>query len=405
MRNAIFAMLFCLFLCGPFALFCLSSLHVPIPQNLTAEPAQYLSGGSKDADLPSKLSFDCFRSRSLQDALEENVSRHIPAKATAIIINAAAQRTAIEASNAVFGFSCYPTHFGSERIAYPEENAVTYLPMSLNGSIIQSWKEFAHYVTETAKRHPEKRFVIYVVEGYTEPAFNPAYDLMSRPMKPEYCYTAMQEETSSTENVLVLTRSYSNSNDYFDDFFRTDHHWNINGALVAHAQIAEALGLEQFNTGTDRPISGYLYTGATARSGLDMLQERVFDCSEDFSSLTALYPDGETKSGSDHTSFWDYPALGKPYMFYDAYYNNMGACTIEGGIGEKSGLLISNSYGGALQRPLAMSYKRLSVNGQLHPNSTLDQTLEEQIEASNADDIIFVANPSNLWVNPGYFAS
>lgn len=402
-RNTVFAILFCLFACGPTLLFLAEKFEIDVPENLTAAPAAYLAGGSSAVNMSDHWSTGGFINGKLQKALEDKIGTYIPAKATAIIVNASLQRKAIATSNELLAWDCYPTYYGSSRLYIPSINAVTYAPQQRSKRMIAVWQSFAHGVASIAERHPDKRFILYIVDGYQEPAYNPAYNLVSSPLLPSDCNDAMGEILGSLPNVKILTTPFNKETEYYANFFRTDHHWNINGALKAYQQIADELNLQPIEQDGTWQIPDYWFTGATARWGIDMLQESVFDCGNQFTQLVAILPDGTQIRGDDHSAFWNSPSLAKPYRFYDAYYDNLGDCTITGGNGDRTALLIGNSYKGAIQRPLAMSYHSLTVNNQLHPATPVEETLEKQIDATNADDIIFVANPGNYSVDKTYW--
>ena len=378
-------------------------IGITVPVEMTAEPAQFLAGGAASADVRANLGFKAFSSKKFQDAVETEIGNYIPGKAVAIEANAAVQRTSIAASNTLFGWECYPTYFGSKRLYLPSADAVTYVPQTRNEGAFAQWRAFADGLKSVAERRPEKHFALYVIGGYNEPSFNPAYDLTSQPLRPVDCVDTLREALVGVPNVDVMTHNYTNAAEYYDDFFRTDHHWNIDGAFRAYGEIADVLGLEQVDKGGTWEIPDYWFTGATARWGVDLLRERVFDCGNSFSELVATRPDGTVLRGDDHDSFWDAPELGRQYRFYDAYYGNLGNCTITGGSGDRSALLVGNSYVGAIQRPLATSYRSLTVNSQLHPSATVTATLEEQMAAADANDVIFVANPGGFNVGGEYW--
>lgn len=398
-----FPLLICAFLCGPTLLYCTSEAGIDIPYDLTAKPATYLEGNQHDVDLAEYASIESFTSGKLQSAAKTKLDNFTPARATAITFNAALQRTMIKASNALINQDCYPTYFGSGRIYLPEANALSYAPGTMGSYAQNSWQAFAEGVREAAIRHPEKRFLIYVIGGYYEPAYNPVYELVPFPARPDLCVAIMKSALQDCPNATVLTRAYTSAESYYRDFFRTDHHWNIAGAFAAYEQIVDAFDLEAISPGGKWEIPNFRFTGATARWGIDLLSETVFDANEDFAMLTATRTDGTVINCSDHTAFWDAEPLSKHYSFYDLYYDRLYDCTITGGIGTRSALLVANSYRGAIQRPLAYSYKSLTINFQLHPSSKVTSTLEEQIDAANADDVLFVANPGNLNVDSAYW--
>lgn len=403
LRSALFSVLVCVFLCGPALLFGALRLGADVPVQLTAEPAQFLAGGISSSSIDEHLNFNDFTNGTLQGSIEDAIGNYIPGKAFAIETNAAAQRAAIVSSNTLFAWDCYPTYFGSTRLAFPQLSVVTYFPQKRNTSVESSWKAFAAGVVRVAERHPDKRFVLYVVGGYQEPSFDPAYNLVSFPLRPSDCVDTLKSAIGDTSNVKVLSLSYEDADEYYRDFFRTDHHWNINGAFRAYKIIANELGLQTVEAGGTWEIPDYWFTGATARWGVDLLRERVFDCNNDFAELVAKRADGTELRGNDHSYFWDAPTLGKPYRFYDAYYGNLGECTIIGGSGDRAALLVGNSYVGAIQRPLASSYQSLTVNSQLHPAASVVSTLEQQMLTAGADDVIFVANPSAYSVEEEYW--
>lgn len=403
LRGFLFTAIVCLFLCGPALLCGATRVGVEVPVELTAQPAQFLAGGAASADVGAILSIDGFAKKELQDAIETELGNYIPAKANAVMVNAAMQRGAIAASDMLCNWGCYQTYFGSERLFIEDQKAVTYLPEKRSENREEQWRTFAEDVAAAAARHPEKRFVMYVVGGYEMPAYNPAYALVSNPFEPSDCVNIMSNVLGDVSNVTILSSSYAGGDEYYADFFRTDHHWNIDGAFRAYGDITDVLGLEKVSEDGVREIPDYWFTGATARWGIDLLRERVFDCCNDFSNLVAMRTDGSMIRGDDHASFWDAPALGKQYRFYDLYYDNMGCCTITGGSGDRSALLVGNSYLGAIQRPLASSYRSLTVSSQLASGESAQESLEEQMNAAGASDVIFIANPMAFKVDEAYW--
>lgn len=397
-QNIIFALVICLFACMPAMLYCAAKLDLDIPPELTSEPAEYLAGGLSEANVSEVFNLHGFKTKEFQNAVETEIGNYIPAKADAIVISSALQRKGIEASNVIFDWECYPTFYGSERLFIPESNAVTYMPRKYSDEYVKKWHDFADEIKEVALAHPDKNFVLYVVQGYTEPAVNPAYDLVSDPLSPRRCAETLGSGMEGCENIRVLTQDFDDLSEYYSQFFTTDHHWNIGGAFGGYRQICETLNLNAIDMGGKKPIDDYLFTGATARWGVDLLQESVFDSGYDFSNLSIEMTDGVIIDGSNHDFFWDCNPLGRPYLFYDNYYGCTGHCSITGGHGDKKGLLVGNSYKEALQRPLAESYKELEVGINISLSAYVAESLKSKIEDPDMNDIIFVGNPNAyLW--------
>ena len=114
LRNILFAGVLCLLLCGPALIGLASWGGVALPSWFTADDAAYLSGGVVEADPAAYASLEGFSSGEFQIAAEDAVGNCIPMKATALLANAALQRSAIETSNALFGWECYPAFYCSK---------------------------------------------------------------------------------------------------------------------------------------------------------------------------------------------------------------------------------------------------------------------------------------------------
>ncbi len=406
-RNSILALVFGVLLFGPILMIGFQHvLKIELPEWLSPQSASFLEGGSSRPSIRENLNFEGISNGKLQLAIDGKLQEYAPCRSAAILGSSSIERSFINTSNALFNWNCYPTYYGSDRIYIPSFDAVAYMPQKQadNEAQIKAWDDFANNLLEVATEYPEKKFVVYLVQGYYQPAFNPAYELISDPFLPDSSYTIMSDKLKSIDNISVLTKGYDSGEDYFHDFFTTDHHWNILGALEAYEQLADELDFEINTFGDTSPIEDYLYTGATARWGRDLVMESVFDVAYDFSDVKIEFSNGYKTTGANHDYFWNYPPAGKRYAFYDAYYDNLTApCVLSGDSGDKDVLFVSNSYGAALQRPLATSYKNVYTSRRLHPSCTETETLRQQIEQTDADDIIFLANPSRMISPKGYF--
>jgi hypothetical protein len=236
--------------------------------------------------------------------------------------------------------------------------------------------------------------VVYVVGAYDAPAVNPADDLVSDSSTYLDCYDEMLAVLADAGNVSVLKTECGSLDEYYEDFFRSDHHWTIRGALKAYAQICTALDLEEKDFGGFTTIPDVVFTGATARWSLDLVSEQVEDLVEAFDYLTMA--DGAV-SAADHSALFDLNPLAKKYSVYDMYFNNVPGGLIEGGDGERNVLLVANSYMGALQRPLASSLHALTTAEALHPSHAdlLAGGLSAAVADAGADAVVFVASPAD----------
>ena len=372
---------------------------IPLPEELTAGSARYLTGTYAEAtDIGGNLSVRGFASKELQNQFETAIENHIPAKASVLLFNAGMERSCISIANAVCGWPCYPTRFESRILYIPECDALGRTPLDFNEEIKSALRETAQGMVDIARDYPDKRFVWYLVGGLENPSISPAYDLVSNGMSPEKTADYLEPIFRDVDNVTVLYDDYDNLDSYYNDFFRTDHHWKMTGAEKAYNTIASELELPQFSAGL-KPIDNYVFSGSTARDGLFPMTEDVFDLDADFSYLTELDDNKAFYCKFNHDRFWDVYNSGDPAvvsMFHDYYFdgNYYSGGYMVGGDGDRDAFIISNSYSGDIRPLLGSHYRYLRSFVTFSRNNRMYTPLRDLIEESNPDDVVFVAQPA-----------
>ena len=394
--NIAIAILFSAVLVGPAVVWGCEKAGIELPSWASAQDATYLSGNSVEADAWSAASLEGFASGRFQDELANEVANRIPFKASAMLGNAAGQRSLIALANAPFGYEAYPTFYSSDRLAIPAYNAVAYLPYKRSEEMLEQVEAFGRNLAQLAQAHPDKRFVVCLVQGYQEPAANPAYRLVANPALPGEYAEVLQQATRTASNVLASSQAYDTLEDYYANFFHTDHHWNHHGVERAYNDIAAWLGLPAFEEAGEVGFGDYRYSGAIARWGLDLVEEEVSGTAYGFPGLSVVAPDG-TQGPYNHDVFFDRSDPGVRYAFYDSYYgDSLGASQLRG-LGERTLLVVANSFGSALTPYLAEHYQATDQSFAIHPSGYDPQSrLEAQLLEGGFDDVVIVANPTDL---------
>lgn len=111
-------------------------------------------------------------------------------------------------------------------------------------------------------------------------------------------------------------------------YYRTDHHWTLQGAYQAYLALAEPLGYEPEPLESFRLTSYTGFRGTTlSRSGLPALWEDTLACAEPDSPVTLTMIDREGESVSDRLIF---PEAASTWDGYAVYLNgNHGTLVIE----------------------------------------------------------------------------
>ncbi|MGN0037814.1 MAG: hypothetical protein ACI36Y_01560 [Coriobacteriales bacterium] len=367
----------------------------------------YLSGGNHPAvsldelkEDPAAVLTDREFADGARDLVEKGFGSFVPFHDSLLLASAGLQRQGIATANLAAGFECYHTYYGSGYVELPQQGAVSYIPEEKGEGFWRHLKKFAKGLAKKAKQHPETTFVMYLVPGKSTPGASPLYEYMSNLATPQEVMAVLEEQLAGIDNLLLLTDSYASTEDYYANFFKTDHHWNILGAVQARNTIGAELGWEPLGTAT-APIAGfedYRSIGTNARAGLDPIGEEVFDLDYDFSQLTIKYASGKVADGNDHTRFTEYSAPDKPYVFHARYFNTVkqvATFTNSSPGAQGKALLVSDSYGGAISRPLALQFKKLYRSNDLF-NESKNRSFEETFAKDDYSTVFFVAHTTDL---------
>lgn len=393
LRDIALSVLFLLVLTGPMLVFACEIGPCDLPSWLTAEDARWLSGGIKDVDVPGP---EEFLSGKLQEAIGDEIENRIPLKEKALLANAALQRDAIATANTIFNWDCYPTYFGSSRIYISSTDAVGYIPRREPEGQMAQLKKLGKRAAAFAKRNPNVNVVILAVQGFRDPAASPAYPLVSNCMLPTDQVAAIKNGADGEANIHVVSIDYESLEGYYEDFFKTDHHWNHRGIEHAYNAVATELDLPTFESPGESEIENYRYSGATARWSLDLLEESVSDTDFDFSNLSVTSPDG-TSVPYGHEAFYSNDGPGKKYSFYDSYYDFIAPGSVIKGPGNENAVIVSNSFGAGITPYLALNYASTLKTNAIHPSGRDKTTrLENIVDEQNARTVFVVADPTDL---------
>lgn len=398
-RSVAFTVVVLLLLCGPALLLGASCLNIGLPSWLTSTDATYLAGGVRDADLLEQCNPEGILSGSFRDAAEAEVGNYIPTKAIALVANASMQRSAIAASNAIFKWPCYPSSFGSTDLYVPAQHSIVKWPREGAPSEIDGLTKFAESVEAVAMEHRDVTFAAYVVARSEASSANPARPLVERSFVAADAAALMED---LMEGVTVITHDPASLEEYYDLYFRSDHHWRAEGAADAYNQFADIFQKPKVSGDTER-VDGPLYSGSYARNSLCLIEDVPTQMSCDFSTIE-LSNGVESRDGAAHTRYRNASNSNKHYYFYDLFYDPFVSAK---GTGEGKLLLVSDSFGFSLIRPLATGFSELSCSRALQADASTEENLEAMIDEIDPDMVLFVADPGNYATfcerNPQFF--
>lgn len=267
-RNIALSLMACAVVCGPGMLFAAQRIaHVELPRWITAEEGKFLSGSASDIDVRGMASLSGFVSGDFQTSLESEIGNFVPCKSTALLTNAAIQRSTIVASNAAFGWEWYPTFFGSDVVSDKGHDLLVTPIVNESDSVAYGLEETARVYSETAEAHPD---VAFYVGMPTSGGFSMLLDnLGSSFVDDAYVREHFVNRLGGGINYVDLT--VDDIDEYRELYFKTDHHWKMSGGYRAYQLIADSMGLADdiLPMGEALPFDVEFY-GSEARVGLDL---------------------------------------------------------------------------------------------------------------------------------------
>lgn len=411
-RNMLTSAFVCFFLLGPLLVLGAQKIGLELPDLLSSHEAAYWAGDAAEIHLEDSLHLSAFRQKELQAALETKINGSIPAKAWALLGYAASQRIPILASNHLFGFESVPSRYSDASTLLDRSlDALMASPSSGSQAYVEATDEFSDALAGFASRHPQIRFCIAIADISSVAPSNPAMSYVEDPFSAIDMQALMEKAFRSCENIDVVTVAYANSQEYYQRYYTSDHHWNGWGAMDAYDAIADKLGYEQQVATEPEPGLDWIrMNGSYARSALYQIDEPVSEPRLDLEGITAEFVEPIPVLSENGAKIMEDDPLRAEFSFYEFWYGRSQDFTLANAHGEDkgNGLLVCDSYGTALKYLLAKDHDELSVRYDLSVNTkTVDATLEERIEESGCDTVYFVAWPytltSILEKNPEYF--
>ena len=399
-RNILLSSLLCLLFSGPALIGLASWGGVSLPSWLTAADAAYLSGGITEGDPAAHFSVEGFASGEFQEAAEDAVGNCVPLKAAALLVNAAVQRSAIEASNVLFGWGCYPTFYGSSIMKDPREGRFLEMAEKATAEVLEEQRSVASGLSAFCETYPQVRFFVYLGPDSRNVVGSPSAELTSNPL----LFDHMESIFGDSAHSFQWVSGDVTYEEYLKGWNGTDHHWNIIGALQAYDRIAGAMGLPSGSLGSwdiiayDEP----LFRGTFSRRGLDSsYADVVLDyCIGDATNFTVVADaEGKPSEFLVHRQDYENREWGENPFFnrYAEYFHtDYGLIEIsnEETAASRELLIVSDSYSNCIERLFADHYAKTYVLDPRYNQENLAEFLDSHEEIA---DVLFLMRAPNMW--------
>lgn len=399
-RNTVMTAAFCAILLGPASLVVAeyAGLEDRLPSWVTIEDAKYLSGGISKTDLKSVLSLGGVSSGELQTALENEVGNHVPAKSLALLVNAGIQRDAIEASNLLFGWECAPAFYGSSLVSIGSDGRLAETPQAATAEASSSLDRMAKEYERFAADHADVNVFLYFAPDSMNVDGVPTAALMSNPLTYQDIRNAFNKDGSS----YIWVDGGLPYDEFNDKWFKTDHHWTIEGAYDAYNRITDAMGASPSDTdgGSVTTYQAPDFYGSLSRRALDDdVVDKIRDIEMEYPDFKVTI-DGEEASAEslvhkDNYTSGRYDTNKYANRYAEYFHGDFGLIQIDNPTPIEGGsvLIVGDSYTNCAERFFALQFETTYAFDPRHDPQTIDGFLREH---PNVEDVVFIMRGTNF---------
>ena len=210
-------------------------------------------------------------------------------------------------------------------------------------------------------------------------------------------YDLVKKHLSSVADLPDLYAAFSavSAEERADYYYKTDHHWTVDGAYQAYTMLGESLGFTPYAVGEferisgENPFYGTLYSKCLIKSGITADQMAILEYKgETHFTVT----DGEGKHLSDS------PFFKENFDQKDQYLVNLGlnrnVTVIENAAAEGGTLLVfKDSYANAVVPFLSLHYQKVIL---IDPRYYRGE-VQEIAPAGSFDAVLFLFGSDSLY--------
>lgn len=371
----------------------LNKLNIPVPSALQTNVERSYLEGRPYTRLPSP-SVDSFLSGDFQDDLESYTADALPLRETLLLGKASLQRLSISEMAALLGYDAYHTFFGSGYLHETEGNRLLAAPARQSKKVLNGLVASVDSINDFVASNPGYTYYFAMPYRSDVLGIGPLAGLVSEPVDAEFLQSRIFSRLSpDITQIDLMPSSYE---EFKEDYFKTDHHWNIKGAYKAYCIINEAMG----NASSTLPCGELLmfptaqFYGSEARSGLDtsvgpdMIEDYEFALPHyetwiygelmpnDFAASTQAYIDGFQP---------DNPFVN---LYADYWHADYGQIVFvnQDNKASKNLLIVADSFSNPMERMFLSSYSRVYVYDPRYATISLADFLKKY---DDIDDILF----------------
>lgn len=329
-----------------------------------------------------KPTLETIANNNFQESFSKFVADDVPLRNKVIISNAALQQAAIQFASLPFGFEVYPTFFGSDYLYSPTKKRAYKMPLVQSADLSASINKARSVWSALIERHPDTRWFIYMPDRAPISLVNPGRNLINNAADRKY----WEDEFFSKlpKSCTYVNGAYENAGKWDSDFFKSDHHWQIQGAFSAYQTLTKRLNVTSIEHAGFFETNSGKFWGSYARGGLCFSGEsdRIWDIAYIPSALKVRINGKDANATSLDKGFYvpntSYIAPAEYSNVYEGWFHvDYAHIEIENETAEtdKTLLIIGDSFTSNIERLFAENYRSVYVVDPRHFTDDINQLI------------------------------
>jgi hypothetical protein len=346
--------------------------------------------------------------RSFQKNFEAAASDQFPLRLPLILIKRALDRKMIELAYSPLPDPAIPADMVSGIYVLRDKSRLIPAPDSFSDSTATKVSKHMLNIEYLINKYPEISFYALLYERLPGSKHHPLIQYF-----PQSDQGRIFEyfKDHKPNNLKVTELSYANLDDFSSNNYKTDHHWNIHGALKAYLQIYSIISKDYLNISPLLDIENVFevperkFYGSYARRTLYPIEGETFE------TVNSNFPNFEVIHADDISTKLPWKNYNKIVLSkekYTNYYGKMFVAQTDGleFVNEMSNLrnllVIGNSFADPLLPLLASHYKHTYY---IDLRNFKDFSFSDYIKTHQVDDVLLLIDNSvllnDIWIiNP-----
>jgi len=356
------------------------------------------------------LFFNNIKNGDLQNQITDAIADQFPLRIGLTEFAQNVEKGLIDSAFSIFTDNALPASLHTTILVTRDKSRLFIPPTNFNDSRKENINYRIQNYIELSKNNPDINFYVFNIETLRYSKFNPVAKLYINADNGRSLAYFLE---SKPDTLRFNNLDISNFQDHEVNFFKTDHHWNIHGALKAYRMVYEMLSENyedispMLNIDRVKTLEGVSFLGSYARESLFPISPEPFEYLDIQLPSFKTYLDGkqETYGARDQYLSGNFPKE-KYYNYYEGFYGSWKKLIVYefDNTSDRNLLLISSSHARMNQMLIASHYKKTYVID-LRKQDAKTYSIKKLVSDYQIDDVLFMGQPEVTYLSKGYAVS